>query len=222
MVVHRCLEDDPGLLLRKSWAYRYFDCKHTSIQLRHRTSKVGQSPDEGIVVRKINVHRHTVVLLVLLGEMLDFPIQIRCQTRLLLHLYLTLLGPIVGLVLQCLLDHDQPPPQLGIVEDAIHTVGLPLEWHRLELLINCNLLLGLVNALNVGVIIPQESALAKVLEGFKDGLRIVHVLVVLCANAWLYIERRRFVHRSVFVDAEKFFETLYDRQPQCFVSYLLK
>ena len=143
--------------------------EHPAVELRHWSPKVGKLPYEWIArSRKRNIQAHHIVLLVELNDTLKLTLEASGITRVALDLDGSLGSPAGSFLVNHGANQSQTASQVEIIEFSWHIVGAPVfEWHGFEGLIDCVLFFGGCNGGEVGSVVPEEAAFAKVFERLK-------------------------------------------------------
>lgn len=169
------------------------DAEHSSIEVGHGRTEEKERPNEGVLVNEFQVEVDVVAALEVLYDLLELPLQIVGNAKFVFGSLKTLLSPTEHFYVDRLTYDSQTPKQLLVVENPAHLVARTLEWHLLELGAILVGFLHLVDGLYVGIIVPQEAALAEILEGLKLLLGRCEVVFGIVADDVLLVRRDNLV-----------------------------
>ena len=177
VVEQRRLEARARLLLREARGQVQRDPEQAAVEIRHRPPEIGDGPDEGVGVDELNVEGDGRVALVRLDDLFVLALEVGGDAAVFFLLGEALDGPAGCFGVEGGLDGLEAAGELGVVELADHVVALAFEGHAGEELAVGDFFAGFADGEEVGVVVPEEAALAEVFEGLEGCEGFVRVIV---------------------------------------------
>lgn len=193
LVEYGILELDTWLNVRKLGGEIDDDPEHSSIKVGHGRAEEEKRPDEGVLVVEFQIDVNVIAAFEVFHHLLELTLQVVGNTELILSSLKTLLGPTKYFLVDGLTDDSQTPQQLLVVEHSAHLIARTLKWHLLELGALLVLLLHSVDGLHVRIVVPQEAALAEILERLELFLGRREVILGVVAHNVLLVRRNDLV-----------------------------
>ena len=217
MMKEASFELDPGLLFGEPRTEAELEAEQAAIEVSHWLSKVGQGPDEGVLVHNLEVVRN-IGSLEGLDYLLILPLEIDRDGGFLHLCGKSIDRPQVGLGVEGLLDVAQSPLELRVVEFSLHGVARTFEGHSGECGTILDFLFSFLDRSEIRIVVPQETAFAQVLKRLKrDGRFVVYYVHV---EVIVIPVRRRCRDSSVESQAKIFLQSLDDGYAQRLVADL--
>lgn len=223
MVEQGCLgdDDDAGLLVGELGADGDLDLEDPAVELGHGFAKVREDPDKGVFVFQGQVDGEVLAEPVFLDDLVKVALHGDREAEVLGLGLQTVLGPARGLLHDGFSDRLEAFFQPSVAVAAGHGVAGTLEGHVHEFvagLVDC---LFMLDGVHVRIKVPQEAALAEVIERLEGWLvRLVAVISTTVKIVVLVLVFGAVKDGSVGPYAHDAFKSIDYRDTNAFVAYL--